>query len=257
MDGLHLFRHPGDQARRPSLLALVWHCRRNWTGRKILDCRARFLYRTRTIGDRAAPHFWQEVDLARWHAHLSCVSTEFYLECSESLAVCGTHAQHQGRRPRCGSFSRGLFRPAGSYHSPAPRTDLDHRSACFPFLSPAEALPVPRLVLYRRFRRLRRSQGQELLSWADLPGLPGSRRHGDRKLYRSVASSVAKACADRTDSCRRSLACPSCYADSSSGTVHFLYGEAAFQSAPQRAQPHARGPPATLRRSIRMGRDSR
>jgi hypothetical protein len=56
---------------------------------------------------------------------------------------------------------------------------------------------------------------------------------------------------------RWSLACTCGHAGSPRGQVHFLHGEAPFQGASQRAQPHACNSPATLCRSVRLGGDGR
>ena len=178
----------------------------------LLDCRTRVQHRCGPLADRAAPRLYQEMDLGRRRARFSGFSSESSLECSESLALCGTHAQHQGRRPRCCAFSCGILRPAGSHRSPDPRADLDHRCARFSFLRPSEAIPVPRLVLSSRVHRIRRFQRQELLSCTNLSSLPGSRSGGDREFHRAIASSLAEACARSVDSRRRSLACTGCHA---------------------------------------------
>jgi len=75
-----------------------------------------------------------------------------------------------------------FFRPTGSHRSPDPRTHLDHRCARLSIFGAAETLPVPRLVLFGNLYRIRHSQGQELLSRANLSSLPGSRSGGDREL---------------------------------------------------------------------------
>src|SRR5207245_5105649 len=137
------------------------------------------------------------------------------------------------------TFTHGVLRPADSNHSPALGTHVDRWCAGLSLLRPAEALPVSRLVLSSLLHRVRRTQGKELLSWANLSGLPGGRSGGDRELHRTVASSLAEARARGASSRRRSLACPRGHARAPRCSIHFLHGSPTFQSASQRAQPHS------------------
>src|SRR5260370_8574249 len=196
------------------VLAVVWGSRRRWSGGEIFDCSAWLRHCGWTVADRTAPRFYDQMDLARRRPRLSGFSSEFSMECSGSLGLCATHAQHQGRRPRRGSFSRGVLRPTGSHHSAALSAYLDHRRTGLSLLRPAETFPVPRLVLSNCVHSIRRSQGQELLRRTNLSGLSGGWSSSDRELYCTVAASMAEARARSADSRGRRLACASCHAGS-------------------------------------------
>src|SRR5713226_7146800 len=97
------------------------------------------------------------MDLAWRRAGLSGFSSKFTVECSESLALRGTHAQHQGRGPRRGAFSLGVFRPTGAHRPAVPCACLDHRRVRVSFFCAAEALPVPAVVIESYIARSRQA----------------------------------------------------------------------------------------------------
>jgi len=120
---------------------------------------------------------------------------------------------HQGRRAATWCLSpAAYFRHKFSSVSSDPRADLDHRCAGLSLLRPAESVSVSRLVLSGNLYVFGRSQGQELLLRANLPGLLGSWRGGDREFHRTIAPSLAEARARSVGSRRRSLARASCHA---------------------------------------------
>src|SRR5207245_4362583 len=134
---------------------------------------------------------------------------------------------------------------------------LDQRRVCFSVLFPDEAVSIPRLELRRRFCGVRGAKGQELLSRADLSGVPCGGSGGDREAFRANAASLAETGERGAANCRRRLVCTRSRSHSFRGAAGFLPGQAPIQSAAERAQPYARGAPATLRRSIWLGGDGR
>src|SRR4029077_8260120 len=131
--------------------------------------------------------------MARWPRGLRYLSAPSAVERLLPLAVCGTDAQHQGRRPRHRAFSPGTFPAAMPHHAAERGTHLDSGHFRFLILATIPALSFFGVELLGQFRCHRWAAWQELLSRTDLSHGPGRRFGFVRTCGRPSTSRLAEA----------------------------------------------------------------
>src|SRR5258705_5629350 len=101
-----------------------------------------------------------------------------------------------------------MLRAADPTNASVNGANLDHRTFCVTFVSPAEELSTAGLVLPDRLHIIRLAQGKELLPGSDLSDAPGGRRHRDRSWHRANPPTVAAAGDNPATTARRTVVCP-------------------------------------------------
>src|SRR5437764_6852435 len=130
--------------------------------------------------DATAPGFSEQVDLARRSGRIPDLFAQSAMECSLSLAVFGTDAQHPHGRPGCGTACRTILFSANIAFEYSDCAHLDCRLNRIVCLAAAQAVSRAGLELSRLLPGVFRAAWKKLLFGADLFHAVGGRRDSDR-----------------------------------------------------------------------------